>query len=439
MSTAPSTDPANIERLQREVISLSEQLEARSRSEVQAQLLTRLVFSISKALAERSSLRLMLNSCCETVVKELGAAFARVWTVNADGDMLELQASAGLDTHLDGPHNRVPVGELGVGRIALSRQPHLTNDIRHDPEVNDRAWATRYGMIAFAGHPLVLGDRLLGVIAVFSRATFDENTLLVLASVAALTAQAIDREWLKDDRARLLDKTERALKAAERSNEALQRFAGVASHDLQEPLRQITAFSQMMAELYRDQIPSEAVQYLDFIVDGAVRMGRLINGLLSYAQIEAMDSTPLETSDAELALASALESLRLASQQGGAVISHDKLPTLHGNQGLLTQLFQNLIGNAIKYRRDAEPRIHVSAVRQDREWIFSISDNGLGIEPEDRTRIFGVFIRLHGREISGAGLGLAFCSKIVELHHGRIWVEANPTATGSVFFFALPA
>jgi len=169
-------------------------------------------------------------------------------------------------------------------------------------------------------------------------------------------------------------------------------------------------------------------------------MQRLIKGLLAYAQIEAVSSIRFETANTELALKGALRNLGLAITESNAVISHDPLPLLPGNQVQLEQLFQNLIGNAIKYRGSAPPLIHVSAVHKGNEWIFCVADNGLGIDPEHRARIFQVFTRLHGREIAGIGLGLAFCSKIIELHRGRIWVEANPAAeTGSIFCFAIPA
>jgi chemotaxis family two-component system sensor kinase Cph1 len=165
-------------------------------------------------------------------------------------------------------------------------------------------------------------------------------------------------------------------------------------------------------------------------------MGRLLDGLLEYAQIDAMASTPLKTANVE----DALQGLSLALQEAEAVIVRDPLPTIAGNQAQLSQLLQNLISNAVKYRSDAAPRIEVSAVLDKSEWVFSVSDNGLGVPPEHREKLFEVFARLHSPEIAGAGLGLAFCSKIVELHHGRIWMEPNPDLYGgSIFKFSPPA
>jgi light-regulated signal transduction histidine kinase (bacteriophytochrome) len=335
-------------------------------------------------------------------------------------------------SHLNGAHSRIRVGEFKIGRIAASREPHLTNDVQNDPEVSNPEWAAREGMVAFAGHPLLIGDRLLGVLAVFSREPFDASTLLVLATIASLISHGVDREWLRE-------KTEGALRATERSNEALQRFAAVASHDLQEPLRQVTAFSQMLVQFHSNGLDNEGREYLGFIVDGAGRMARLIHGLLAYAQVEAMESTLVGQAEMQRALSDALGALDLSVKESHAVITHDPLPEIRGDQSQLTQLFQNLIGNAMKYRSAAAPQIHISASQSGSNWIFSVADNGVGVPVQHRTKIFGVFTRLHGKEISGAGLGLAFCSKIVELHHGSIWVEANPsTPTGAIFRFAIP-
>jgi light-regulated signal transduction histidine kinase (bacteriophytochrome) len=312
--------------------------------------------------------------------------------------------------------------------------------VQTDLEVSDHVWATREGMVAFAGHPLTIEGRVLGVMAVFSRREFSDDTLRMLAVIASVMAHGINRQWLDEDRRLLQVKTEAALKAAERSNEALQRFAAIASHDLQEPVRQVTAFSTMLAKRYQDRFDAEGQQYMDFIVDGAKRMGRLIQGLLAYSQIEAMTTTPMETADTEHALTEATHNLALAIQDAGALITHDALPSLTGNQEQLAQLFLNLINNALKYRSTAPPHIHISATRSSHEWIFSVRDNGTGIPPEQRAKIFGVFIRLHGREIAGVGLGLAFCTKIVALHGGHIWVDGNPDGeNGSVFRFTLPA
>jgi len=415
-------------------------VEDRHSGENQDVLLTRLVFDISLALAEPRSLEALLTRCCETLVDVLGVAFVRIWTLSPNDNILTSQASAGLSAVPKDVQTHIPLGSFQIGGIAQSRLPVLMNDVQHDDRVSDRAWAVSEGLVGFAGYPLLAGGQLVGVMGIFSRSAFPESTVQALATIASLAAHGTVREWLKEERDALFRKSEAALKASGRSNEALQRFAAIASHDLQEPLRQITAFSQLLSGRYHDKLDAEANEYIDFIVDGTTRMQRLIKGLLAYAQIEAVSSIRFETANTELALKGALRNLGLAITESNAVISHDPLPLLPGNQVQLEQLFQNLIGNAIKYRGSAPPLIHVSAVHKGNEWIFCVADNGLGIDPEHRARIFQVFTRLHGREIAGIGLGLAFCSKIIELHRGRIWVEANPAAeTGSIFCFAIPA
>jgi len=225
----------------------------------------------------------------------------------------------------------------------------------------------------------------------------------------------------------------------ERSNEALQRFASIASHDLREPLRQVSIFTELLAKKH-SEADVESHQYFDFVEAGTSRMGRLLDGLMAYTQLDATNSTLLQTVDMETALNEALEGLRLSLQESEATVTHDSLPQVHGDRAQLAQLLQNLISNALKYRTKEAPRIHVSAAREGYEWIISISDNGEGIAAEHRAKIFEVFARLHGPEIAGTRLGLAFCSKIVELHRGRIWVEPNTIfSSGSIFRFSLPA
>ncbi|MEX2376193.1 MAG: ATP-binding protein [Dehalococcoidia bacterium] len=220
-----------------------------------------------------------------------------------------------------------------------------------------------------------------------------------------------------------------------RSNEELARFAYVASHDLQEPLRMVSSYTQLLANRYGDQLDTEAREFIAFAVDGANRMQRLIQDLLSFSRIETQGQEFVATS-AEEALDRALLDLRGAIEDTGAVITRDPLPEVFGDPTQLSQLFQNLIGNGIKYH-DARPEIHVSATEEPERWTFSIRDNGIGIAPEYFERIFGMFQRLHGRgEFAGTGIGLAICRKIVERHGGTISVEPNE-GDGMTFRFTL--
>jgi signal transduction histidine kinase len=224
----------------------------------------------------------------------------------------------------------------------------------------------------------------------------------------------------------------------QRSNRELEQFAYVASHDLQEPLRKVASFCQMLERRYAGQLDARADQYIHFAVDGAKRMQQLINDLLEFSRVGRL-SVPRVEVDLMACLRRALGNLETAREESGAQVTWDELPTVLGEAPLLTQLLQNLIGNAIKFHSDAPPRIHLGVRRDGDFWEFACSDNGIGIEPEYADRVFLIFQRLHAKEVySGTGIGLAMCKKIVEHHGGRIWVadrtgldQAGPDSTGS--------
>jgi PAS domain S-box-containing protein len=223
----------------------------------------------------------------------------------------------------------------------------------------------------------------------------------------------------------------------QRSNTELEQFAYIASHDLQEPLRMIASYTQLLERRYKDRLDDDAREFIAYAVDGARRMQTLINDLLLYSRVgtRARAFEPVETATA---FAHALDNLQVAVEEAGAQVTHDTLPAVNGDLTQLTQLLQNLLGNALKFRAAAPPRIHLSAERQGEEWLFRVRDNGIGIAPEDSERIFLVFQRLHSREeYSGTGIGLAVCQKIVERHGGRIWVESQ-VGQGATFCFTLP-
>jgi PAS domain S-box-containing protein len=224
----------------------------------------------------------------------------------------------------------------------------------------------------------------------------------------------------------------------ERSNDELKHFAYVASHDLQEPLRMVASYTQLLAKRYRGKLDSDADEFIAYAVDGCNRMQQMIRDLLTYSSA-GTGAMGLQTISSELALDVAVANLRVAIGESGALVTHDPLPVVTTVDAQLTQVFQNLIGNAIKYRGSGVPRIHVSARTDGRkERIFSVRDNGMGIDPQYFDKIFGLFQRLHGRgEFAGTGIGLSICKKILERLGGRIWVESQ-LDQGSTFHFALP-
>jgi two-component system CheB/CheR fusion protein len=228
----------------------------------------------------------------------------------------------------------------------------------------------------------------------------------------------------------------RAEKALIRSNEELQRFAYIVAHDLQEPLRTISSFIQVLEK--RHPGDGETSELMQFVTDGASRMQAMIGDLLSFSRIANADPGVAAPVSATSCLQEAIWSLQATIQATGATIRHDELPAAvryHPQQ--FTQLFQNLLGNALKYRRAEPPTIYISAERRDSEWTFSVRDNGLGFAPADAERIFDMFKRLHGREYPGTGIGLAICHRIVERHGGRIWAQSEP-GKGSTFLFTVP-
>lgn len=256
---------------------------------------------------------------------------------------------------------------------------------------------------------------------------------------------------LKDHLPRLPESVRRALREKKlqdehrhdqaelaRSNRDLEQFAYVASHDLQEPLRMVAMYTQLLAERYQGRLDENAEKYIHYIVDGALRMQTLVRDLLAFSRV-GRQGAPLQSVDCNAVVAIALQNLQAAIQDSGARIEYSQLPTLIADSSQLTQLFQNLIGNAIKFRGAEPPQIRVSAEKRDKDWLFSVTDNGIGIAPQHAELVFVIFKRLHTQaEYPGSGIGLAICKKIVEQRGGRIWVESEP-GRGSAFKFTLPA
>lgn len=232
---------------------------------------------------------------------------------------------------------------------------------------------------------------------------------------------------------------ERYARMLRRSNEELQQFAYIASHDLQEPLRMVTSYLQLLERRYEDQLDDDAREFIGYAVDGAARMKALINDLLTYSRVDR-DEKAFAPVSAQRALDQALDNLEIAISESAAQITHDTLPTVLADEGQLVQLLQNLVGNAIKFRSDQRPtQVHIGAQRDGAFWQFCVRDNGIGIEAAYLERIFVVFQRLHSaKRYSGTGIGLAICKKVVERHGGRIWVESTP-GEGTTFYFTLPA
>jgi len=298
----------------------------------------------------------------------------------------------------------------------------------------ERSWLIEHGIRSLLLLPLRVGGRTLGFIGFDScrvEKRWSDDDIILLRTIGEVLAGALARR-----------EAEEALAARgaelERSNRELEEFAYVASHDLQEPLRMVGSYTELLARRYRDRLDEEANEFIAYAVDGVQRMQGLINDLLTYSRVGSRGREP-EPTDSNAVLARALKNLELAIEDAGAEVEHDDLPEVMADPRQFEQLLQNLLGNAVKYRGSEPPRIRVAAERRNGCWEFSVRDNGIGIDPSYAERVFVVFQRLHGRdEYQGNGIGLSVCKRIVERHGGRIWFESEP-GQGTTFHFTLPA
>ncbi len=293
---------------------------------------------------------------------------------------------------------------------------------QEDPGGNRFFWS-------YAMWPALAADGRRGGIII----QITETTPFVLQSMGlnqALIKSSVRQHELRDEADRLNEELHRA-------NDDLKHFAFAASHDLQEPLRMITIYSQLLVKGYRGQLAGEAAVCVESIARGAKHMHDLLSDLLSYTQVGENREEASEGINLNETLVRVTENLKPAIEESSAVVTCGDLPTVRGQEGRFVQLFQNLIGNAIKYRREAPPQITISAEQRNDEWRFAVSDNGIGIDEEFYQTIFGVFKRLHGSTVPGTGIGLAICQRVVVQYGGRIWVESL-VGHGTTFYFTLP-
>ncbi len=351
-----------------------------------------------------------------------------------------------------------PVEKTGLwGEAVRQRKPIITNDY---PASNPLKKGLPMGHVTLRRHmnvPIFDGEKIVALAGVgnkeepYNETDVRQLTLLNQGMWATIQRRRVTEELrqhrdnlqaLVADRtseiSRTVERLERVRGALEESNKDLQQFAYVASHDLQEPLRVVAGYVQLLARRYKGKLDADADDFIAFAVDGAARMQHLIENLLDYSRLSTRGRTFADV-DCQKLLGEVTQNLAAVIEESGASLVHGPLPVVHGDETQLAQLFQNLLSNAVKFRGKDKPTIHVGSRPLDGQWEFHVTDNGIGIEPNHFERIFVIFQRLHGRnEYPGTGIGLALCKKIVERHGGHLRVESTP-GQGSTFRFTLPA
>ena len=391
---------------------------------------------VGVALTQKADLRETLQHCAESMVRHLDAAFARIWTLDRDGNVLELQASAGLYTHLDGPHGRVPVGQFKIGLIAQERRPHLTNAVWDDPRVGDKEWARREGMVAFAGHPLIVEGRLLGVMAMFARQTLTDATLQALASVADGIALGIERKQAEEDLRRAKD-------AAEAASRTKSQFLANMSHELRTPMNAILGYSEMLQEEAEEEGLDSFTPDLQKIQNAGKHLLALINDILDLSKIEAGKmELYLEEFDIAKVVADVAGTIQtLVVKKNNRLVVHcpPDMGVMRADLTKVRQSLLNLLSNAAKFTENGEITLDVR--REDGELWFTVRDSGIGMTPEQIAGLFEAFAQADAsttRRYGGTGLGLAITRRFCRMMGGDATVESEP-GVGSVFTLRLPA
>ncbi len=397
---------------------------------------------IGNALVQTENLENLLKRCAEIIVEYLDVAFARIWTIDEAEKVLELRASAGLYTHLDGPHSRIPVGQFKIGKIAQDRKPHLTNDVANDSRIGDAEWAKREKMKAFAGYPLIIEDRIVGVIGMFSRNKISDLTLEAMESVANGIANGIDRKQIEEKRRQLLSSEQEARQTAENANRLKDEFLATLSHELRTPLNAILGWSQMVQS--RDLSESQMQKAFQTIERSARSQNQLIDDLLDVSRIITgklrLDVRAVELSNVITAAVDAVRPAAEAKNIRLQTLLDPQAGPISGDPDRLQQVVWNLLSNAVKFT-PKEGRVQVRLERVNSHIEIVISDTGKGIEAEFLPYVFDRFRQSDGsmtRRHGGLGLGLAIVRQLVELHGGTVNVTSAGENQGSTFTVFLP-
>jgi signal transduction histidine kinase len=417
--------------------------QAQQRSEFLAEASSVLASSLDyeKTLATVANLSVpRLADWCAVDIAIADGEFRRLAVAHSDPSRVKLAMEL-AKRYPPRPDDVVP-RVLRSGVAQMSRQIPESSLERVARDVDHLAILKQLGLQSYMAVPLIAREKILGVISFVTAESgrcYDEASLKLAEELAHRAALAVDSAQLYAAAQQQASEAEAALTALKQSNEDLQQFAYVASHDLQEPLRTIASYTQLLERRYRLQLDEQADEFIAFIVGAARRMSDLIQDLLAYSRAaNAPERTPYQRVPMNEVFRAVQINLKAAISDSGATVTAGELPVVKADPAQMVQLLQNLISNGIKYRGETAPEISVSAEQADGHWRFTVQDSGIGIEPQYWERIFGIFKRLHGSKYPGTGVGLAICRRIVERHGGKIWV-ASSGDSGSQFKFTLPA
>jgi len=419
------------------IIDITERKQAEQREAIE--------HAVARHLGSDESLADAIRGIMQVMCERLDWACAARWSLDEAQNRLHCVETWSEDDErlrafleLSRRETFVPGTTGMIRRVLTTGESVWIADIAEKKDFLRGPKATAAGLRGAFALPVRMGEKVLGAIEFFSHEPRhpDKWLLTTTVSIGNLIGQLMARRQAEAAMREAFQELEHKTRELTRSNEELQQFAYVASHDLQEPLRMISSYTQLLGRRYGDRLDGDAKEFMAYIVDGAARMKQLIEDLLAYSRVGTR-AKEFQEVDSGASLARALSNLRASQEASGAVITHDPMPHVLADGAQLAQIFQNLIGNAIKFRGAEPPRIHVGAQTTDTVCVFTVKDNGIGLDTQYAERIFMMFQRLHNKtEYPGTGIGLAIVKKIVERHGGRIWVESEP-GKGAQFGFTI--
>ncbi|UTF55065.1 PAS domain S-box protein [Natronosalvus rutilus] len=406
----------------------------RSRNRLQRRAVQQEVIAgLGQFAIETNDIDELMHEATQQVADALEADYCKVLDLDSVADELRLRQGVGWQAGIMGTATVSATDNSQAGYTLVAEEPVVVDDLESETRFQGPDLLTDHDVSSSISTIVGSANDPWGILGVHdtSHRSFTDEDVNFVQSVANILAETIERTEYRAELEGTIDRLED-------SNERLEQFAYAASHDLQEPLRMVSSYLQLIERRYGDDLDEDGEEFLEFAVDGADRMREMIDGLLQYSRIDTQGA-PLEPVDAGEALEEALANLEVRVVETDAMITADPMPWVRADGSQLRQVFQNLLANALTYAGDAPPRVHVSAERDESDWTISVRDEGIGIEPRETDRIFDVFNRAHSREEdTGTGIGLAICQRVLERHGGKIWVDSEP-GEGATFSFTLPA